>query len=188
MKPILIAYATREGQSRRIAEHLAATTRARGLTAQVMNVATMPDGFSLDSHGAAVLVASVHMHKHEREMVEFVQSKRQILERLPAFFLSVSLAEASVENPETPEARRAQTKADIERIIEEFLTETGWQPAHIRAVAGALMYTKYDFLTRFFMKQMARLAGGSTDTSSDHEYTNWEALDKVIDELLRDVA
>ena len=39
MKPVGIFYATREGQTRRIAEHLAAEFRARGLDTDVRNVA-----------------------------------------------------------------------------------------------------------------------------------------------------
>jgi menaquinone-dependent protoporphyrinogen oxidase len=35
------------------------------------------------------------------------------------------------------------------------------------------------------MKRIARASGGSTDTSRDHEYTDWEALDRLVDELLK---
>jgi menaquinone-dependent protoporphyrinogen oxidase len=45
------------------------------------------------------------------------------------------------------------------------------------------MYTKYNFLIRFVMKRIARQAGASTDTSHDHDYTDWEGLDRILDEL-----
>jgi len=50
-------------------------------------------------------------------------------------------------------------------------------------VAGALSYTKYNFLVRFVMKRIAKAQGASTDTSRDHELTDWEALDHIVDEL-----
>ena len=184
MKPILVLYATREGQTSRIAEHLAATARWRGLDAEVVDARKLSPTFSLDSYSAALLAASIHMRKHETEMMAFVRDHRPMLETMPAVFISVSLSEAGAEDKNAPPERRAEAAADAEKMIREFLDETGWHPSHIRAVAGALMYSKYNFLIRFIMKRIARKEGASTDTSRDHEYTDWEALDRVIDELL----
>jgi menaquinone-dependent protoporphyrinogen oxidase len=50
-------------------------------------------------------------------------------------------------------------------------------------VAGAILYTKYNFLLRFVMKQIAKKAGASTETSQDYEYTDWVALDRFVEEL-----
>jgi menaquinone-dependent protoporphyrinogen oxidase len=183
-KPILVLYATREGQTRRIAEHLAATIRARDLSAEVVDARQVPPGFSVGAYEAAILTASVHLGKHEPEMVEFVKRHRAELERTPAAFLSISLSEAGAEDPAAPPERRAQSAADVERMIQEFLSETAWHPSHIHAVAGALLYTKYNFLVRFVMKIIAKRAGGSTDTSHDHEYTDWAALDRFVQELI----
>jgi menaquinone-dependent protoporphyrinogen oxidase len=187
MKPILVLYATREGQTRRIAEHLAATARARNLTAEVVDAKRLSADFSLDSYSAAVLAASVHLQKHEPEMKEFVKRHLASLQLMPAVFLSVSLSEAGAEDPAATPARRAQSAADANKMIQAFLTETGWHPSRLHAVAGALMYTKYNFLIRFVMKRIARQAGASTDTSHDHDYTDWEALDRILDELVSNV-
>lgn len=106
MKPVLIVYATREGHTRRIAEHLAATIRTRGHEAEVRNAADLPRDFSVDRYGAAVVSASVHQGKHEPEMATFVERNRAALEQIPAVFLSVSLTETTGEDPHAaPEAR-----------------------------------------------------------------------------------
>jgi menaquinone-dependent protoporphyrinogen oxidase len=60
----------------------------------------------------------------------------------------------------------------------------GWHPSKVRAAAGALSYTKYNFLVRFVMKRIAKAQGASTDTSRDHELTDWEALDRIVDEVV----
>ena len=117
-------------------------------------------------------------------MVDFVKCHRAELERIPAVFLSVSLSEAGAENPAAPPERRAQSAADVRKMIDSFLTETGWHPSKVRAAAGALMYSKYNFLIRFVMKRIARAQGATTDTSRDHEFTDWEALDRLVDEIL----
>ena len=188
LKPILILYATREGQTRRIAEHLGAAARSRGSAADVLNAAELTADFSLDFYSAAALAASVHLGKHEREMIQFVKAHRTALEKLPVVFLSVSLSEAGAEDVSASSERRAQSSADAERMIRDFLDQTGWHPRHIRAIAGALMYSKYNFLIRFVMQRIARKAGVVTDTSRDYEFTDWEALDRVVDELVADVA
>ena len=188
MKPLLILYATREGQTRRIAEHLAATGRTRNLAADVINVSEIPAGFSLDNYSAAVLAASVHMQKHEPEMKSFVVKNRASLERMPTVLLSVSLSEAGAEDPAATPEHRTQSAEDAEKMIRAFLDETGWHPRHVRAIAGALMYSKYNFVVRFIMKRIARQAGAPTDTSRDYEFTDWEALDRILDELTSDLA
>ena len=183
MKPILVLYATREGQTRRIAQYLAASARARGLSADSVDASQVPAGFSLDNYSAAILSASVHLGRHEKEMIGFVKLYRTELELLPTVFLSVSLSEAGAEDAALPPERRGQAAADVQKMIDAFITETGWHPNKIQAVAGALRYTKYNRLLRFVMKRIAARAGGSTDTSRDREYTDWAALDRLIDEL-----
>lgn len=85
---------------------------------------------------------------------------------------------------DAPPEKREAASADVHRMIDEFLELTGWQPGKIQAVAGALLYTKYNFFLRLLMKRIAKAAGGDTDTSRDHEYTDWKALDHFVEEFL----
>jgi menaquinone-dependent protoporphyrinogen oxidase len=148
-------------------------------------VERLPGAFSLENYSAAIVAASVHRARHEREIVDFVKKNRAALEGMPAAFLSVSLSEAGAEDETAPAERRAQAGADVRRMIEAFLAETGWHPGRIKAVAGALLYTRYNFLLRFIMKRIASQAGGGTDVSRDYDYTNWANLDEFVDELAR---
>jgi menaquinone-dependent protoporphyrinogen oxidase len=116
-------------------------------------------------------------------MFAFVKHHLPALEQIPTAFLSVSLSEAGAEDPGAPSARRAKAAADAQMMIDKFLTDTGWRPLKTRAVAGALLYSKYNFILRLLMKYIARKAGGDTDTSRDYQYTNWQTLDEFVDEL-----
>src|SRR5581483_1971811 len=183
-KDLLIVYATREGHTHRIAEHLAATARARGRDADVIDAAHVPETLSIDSYAAAIVTGSVHRGKHEKELAAFVRDHKDALERMPAVFLSVSLSEAGVEDAHKTPAQREKAAEDVQRMIRDFLHATGWRPSKVRAAAGALTYSKYNFLVRFVMKQIARSQGAGTDTSRDYEYTDWEALDRLVDEVI----
>jgi menaquinone-dependent protoporphyrinogen oxidase len=182
MKPILVLYATREGQTRRIAEHIAESIRAHGRESQLAEVATAQEP-ALTDYGAVILAASVHLGKHEREMVQFVREHRDALQKLPTVFLSTSMAEAAAE--QGPESRRDQAHAEAEQRIEEFFAATGFRTNLYKAVAGALLYTQYNWLVRLVMKQISKSEGVSTDTSRDYEYTDWVDLDRFIDGLLK---
>lgn len=184
MKTILLVYATREGQTRRIAEHIAATLRARSLDVQLVDAAQPPEALDLSIYQAVVLAASVHMGKHEREMVRFVRQHKQALEQLPTAFLSTSLTEAGVEDETRSAADREKARAAIEQVIEDFFTQTGFRPTTHKAIAGALLYTQYNWLVRLVMKRISKAEGGSTDTSRDHEYTDWLDLDRFVERLV----
>jgi menaquinone-dependent protoporphyrinogen oxidase len=73
-------------------------------------------------------------------------------------------------------------------MIDGFVAETGWRPERSLPVAGALTYSRYNFLIRFVMKRIARKQGAPTDTSRDYEFTNWSAVDRFVDEAVRSAA
>jgi hypothetical protein len=78
------------------------------------------------------------------------------LECIPTAFLSVSLSQAGTQDLTAPPERREKAANDVQRIIDMFLADTGWHPSRIQAVAGALMYSKYNFILRGIMKGIAR--------------------------------
>ena len=178
-----IFYATREGHTRRIAEHIAAALRAKQVDVDVYDVRHLAL-LDWSRYAIACVAASVHVGHHEREMIDFVTRHRAELERLGAVFLSVTLSEAGAEDVRAPKERRTQAAADAQRMIDVFVEETGWRPAHALPVAGALAYSRYNFIVRFVMKRIARKNGAPTDTSCDYELTDWAALDRFVGETL----
>jgi menaquinone-dependent protoporphyrinogen oxidase len=181
MKTIGILFATREGHTRKIVRHVADRLMTMGFEVELWNVKNRVPAPQLFNYDAVILAASVHGGKHEREMVKFVKKHRDELIAKPAAFLSVSLTEAGVELPDTTPTKRALSSAGVQQVLTRFFRETKWYPQRFKAVAGALLYTRYNFLTRFVMKQIAKESGGSTDTTKDHEYTDWADLDRFVD-------
>ena len=176
----VVFYATREGQTRRIAEHIATDLRSANVEVDLHNVRTSPLPIDWLRYDWACVAASVHAGHHEPEMIAFVKAHRQELERLRGAFLSVTLSEAGAEDERAPRQRREQSAADAQRMIDVFVQETGWRPARVLPVAGALAYSQYNVIIRFVMKRIARKAGAPTDTSRDYEFTDWPALDRFI--------
>ena len=147
----------------------------------------VPPAFDLARYVAAIVATPVHIGKHERAMIAFVKANRERLERMPCTFLSVSLSYAGAVDPKATPKRRQSAAANVQKMIDEFLRETKWRPTRVHPVAGALLYRQYGVVTRLMMLFIARLVGASTDTSRDHEYTDWRAVESFAAELAESV-
>jgi menaquinone-dependent protoporphyrinogen oxidase len=170
-----VLFASTEGQTALIAIRLAAVLHGHGLDSQAIDVST-PDAETIDwSRVRGALVgASLHMGRHQRSAAHFVQRHAIELNAVPSAFFSVSLSAAS-KNP--------QEVADAGRIARAFPANHGWKPSLVLSVAGRLAYREYNFLVRFLIKRIAKKEGGPTDTSRDHELTDWDQVDRLGHEM-----
>jgi menaquinone-dependent protoporphyrinogen oxidase len=169
MTRILIVYATREGQTAKIAHRIADSLEAHASLGELLDTddATEPPNFARVD--GVIVIAPIHASGYPKSLVTFVRNYRKFIELVPSAFCSVGLAVAS---------RTSDGRAQTMPIVEKFLKRTGWTPEHIELVAGALPYSKYNFLVRFVMRRIAAHEGGDTDTSRDYEYTDWAALNR----------
>lgn len=184
VNPVLVLYATREGHTKTIAEYAAGKIQSLSLPVTLLEVSKLPNEFFLVDYSAAVIAASVHVGKHEPEILRFVKRHRADLNQMRTAFLSVSLSQAGAQDPRAKSETRAKAATDVKIMIDRFLADTGWKPSLTQPLAGALMYSKYNFLVRFIMRRIARRAGASTNTSRDHVFTRWRDLDELLLKLL----
>ncbi|MBS1717608.1 MAG: protoporphyrinogen oxidase [Armatimonadetes bacterium] len=173
---ILVLYGTSQGQTRKIAQHVKAYLAERGLAADIYSTNELPPALDVDTYQAYVLADPVYMHKHQKELVAIAKQHASHLNTVPTAFLSVSLTAAHSD---------PTSRATVQKCIDEFVEETGWKPTMVAPVAGALSYTKYGFFMRMIMKRIAAKEGNSTDTSRDHELTDWQALDRFLADFVQ---
>lgn len=186
MKKVLVLYATLEGQSRKVAEHAATRVRDKGISARLEDIAEVHD-LRLASYDGVLMVAPVHVSFHPRAMVRFVSLQREQLAKMPARFLSLSLSQAGVEMPSARPAQREQSLEGVRHVTQLFCDATGFDAQRVVPIAGCLAYSKYGFFKRQAMRYIAKKAGGSTDTSRDHAYTNFANVDAAVDALCSEV-
>ena len=175
MTKILITYGTSEGQTGKIAEVIADVIRAVGHEVEAVDIRELRGEFP-GGYDGVIVGASIHMGKHDKHVVEFVQKNRASLEGVPSAFFSVSLAA----HGDTEEA---------EGYVEQFEQETGWRPARIALFGGALLYTHYGFVKRHMMKKIAQDKPGhlGTDTSRDYVYTEWDGVKRFAETFVTDL-
>ncbi|MDQ2696167.1 MAG: menaquinone-dependent protoporphyrinogen IX dehydrogenase [Pseudomonadota bacterium] len=174
MAKLLIVYATTEGQTAKIARRIAETAGARGHAVETRSARDLPRRFSLETFDAVIVGASLHYGKYQKDIQNFVGRHLDALKGRPSAFFSVSGAAAGKEN-----GRQA-----AEDLARKFLRGAGWQPDQMASFAGAIVYTQYGFFKRLLMKRVVGSAGGPTDTSRDHEFTDWEAVARFAEGFL----
>ncbi|HZI27614.1 MAG TPA: flavodoxin domain-containing protein [Gemmatimonadaceae bacterium] len=163
---ILIVYGTTHGQTARIAGRLQQILEQDDFQVTVSNVKEEPV-LSLNGFHGVIVGASVIARGHQPAVAAFIRAHRATLNAMPSAFFSVSASAGSAS-----EGGRAAAR----RVRDAFLAETGFSPAISECVAGAIRYTRYNLLLKWYMKRASRKNGGSTDTSRDHEYTDWEQV------------
>jgi menaquinone-dependent protoporphyrinogen oxidase len=183
MKRVLVLYATVEGQSQRVAEHAARRLTEKGMGVRILDVCDVRHPFALQDYSAALLVAPVHASFHPRDMVRFASEHREELATMPARLLSLSLSQAGVELPSATAVQRERACVDVQHLITLFCKATGFASERVTPIAGCLAYSRYGFVKRQMMRYIASRAGGSTDTSRDHDYTDYARVDQALDQL-----
>ena len=173
-KRIALLYGTTEGQSAKIAHHMAHHLRVRGADAAAMHLAELPlDYDPVQNSDAFVVIASVHQGVHQRYVADFARTHATLLNERPSAFLSVSLQAAFGAGEEATQT------------LEDFLRAAGWTPTMTLCVPGALRYTSYNWLKQLVMRSIAKERGEPTNTGEDVEYTDFGALDAFADDFLQ---
>jgi menaquinone-dependent protoporphyrinogen oxidase len=171
----LIVYATREGQTRKIALKLAEHLREHGVTVKTHDAR---ESFSLDlrDFDHFVFGASMHAGGLEKEIRDFISNhEKEITSKSRLFFLvllSAATKDRSLREKWLQDAKR-KFKEQIPVPFEE-----------LEMVAGALRYSKYSLPLKWIMKRIAEQAGEGTDMSRDYEYTDWEQVKRLAKKII----
>lgn len=175
MCEVPVFYVTTDGQTGRIAEYLAGILRERGLDSRAIDLGALPPPrIDWKQVRGAIVGASLHAGRHQDVATAFVRVHRDDLNARASAFFSVSLSAAS---------RNAAERIAAERLARGFAREAGWEPQIIACIAGRLAYTRYGWLKRLVMKRVARKEGGPTDTSRDHELTDWPMVKQLANAM-----
>lgn len=172
---ILLVYGTSYGQTQKIAERMSEHLTQRDCAVTLVRGDRLHEDFSLAGYDGVIVGASIVLSKHQRYMQSFVRDHVAALNTMPSAFFSVSGAAGSRLDKERVAARR---------LLNAFLTATGWKPRMTATIAGAVTFTKYNVVLRWFMRRISAKEGGATDTSRDHEYTDWAQVLRFAEDFL----
>jgi len=174
-KQVLLAYATMEGQTERIARRIASVlSKESSCTVELWNIhdplpRQVLAGDDSDRFAAIVVGGSVHMFRYSAALVRFVNQNRNQLQDAPlTAFYSVSMSAAG-NDEEQQQARR---------YMSDFLHSVHWKPTVSASFAGALRYSKMSPQGRIAMQMIADRSDFDHAPWKDKEYTDWKAVDQ----------
>jgi len=175
MLRILVVYSSSEGQTEKVAHHIARQIENKGHVARLVSAHQSDDLAVLGDFDAAVVAGGLHMGAHGPALAAFISEHATALNAGPSAFLSVSLSAASDDPAEVAGALEA---------IKDFEIATGWTPRRTQLVAGAVHDRQLGFFKRFVVHTLMRRKGVELDPSGNTELTKWPALDRFIGEFI----
>jgi menaquinone-dependent protoporphyrinogen oxidase len=171
---IAVYYATRDGQARRIAEHICRRLYdGRTPFAPRNLLPTLPPPAELAHAPLIVLVAAVRYGKHLPEVERFLSAYCALPSSPPLALASVNL---SARKP-------GKTTSSGNPYLRKTIARHRLAPAAAVAFAGRLDYRRYSWWDRQIIRFIMLLTGGPTDPDTCIEYTSWSAVDEFADQL-----
>jgi menaquinone-dependent protoporphyrinogen oxidase len=174
---ILIVYGSTYGQTAKISERLQQLLACQGAFVAAYRGDKLPSALRLEDYDAILVGASLIRDQYQKYIEQFVLEHRRELQRVTTAFFAVS---GSAAGP------AAEQSAALDRM-KAFCLKTGWVPTLSASFGGAMSFTKYNLLLRWIMKRISQKKGGPTDTSKDHELTNWAQVEEFAHEVVTQV-
>lgn len=169
MARYVVAYISANGQTKKIAETIAAALKDKGMQAELVDIKKARGKIDANDLKGVFLGAYIHAGKYPGGLFRFVTGNHQVLSSIPVRFFTVCLA---------AKVATEDSKKTMDGYLESFRKVSGLEPAKAAFFAGALPYTRYNPIVRAIMKKISESTGGDCDTTRDYEYTDWQAVKK----------
>lgn len=164
-----VFYVDGDGQTRQIAERLAAGLRRQRLNSRAIHIGS-PAEKAIDWSGVrgAIVGGSTNRPWHQNELHAFVSGHVHDLNASPTAFFSVTIG------------ARHETDADRQaarRLAASFPAIHEWKPMTIVTLRGRIAVGWMDVMTRWATKWLT----GRDDAlaAADYEFTSWERVDRL---------
>lgn len=141
----LILYASKHGQTRRIANHIADVMRTAGADTFVVEVSAVPRDVQPHAADVVIVAGSVYFGKHAKALERFVVAQRENLAKTRTAFVSVSGS-----------ARNEATRSVAEESARAFLALTNWTPGRVVDTHRDYDSTDWDAVTRFALEMAGK--------------------------------
>ena len=148
-RPILLAYATRYGSTREVAETIAAELREAGLEVDIQQ---MRDVKTLDNYAAVVLGAAIYNARWHPDAHQFLSQHQEALRQRPVAIFALGPLSTS-------KAAMLRSRRQLDKELEKY----PWlKPVTVEMFVGKMDPARLGFFDRLF------------STASDHR--DWEAI------------
>ena len=168
---LLILYSTVDGHTKHICEYISEKlNNEKDITITSVEES---DQLNLSDFSEIVLGASVRYGYHRKNVYEFVNTYKEILEKKKTAFFSLNLTARK------PEKNSPETNP----YIIKFLKKVNWQPTLKEVFAGRLDYPSLDCANKLAILFIMVITNGPKDISQVYELTDWKKVDNLIQSI-----
>jgi menaquinone-dependent protoporphyrinogen oxidase len=161
-KKVLVAYASKYGSTREIAEKIGQVITQSGLEAEVLAAEKVKD---IAAYQAVVLGSAAYIGNWRKEAITFIRKFDDELEQLPTWiFSSGPLGTGDA----LQEMKGWKYPASIDPVIERI------KPRGITVFHGTVNLKKLSFMERWMMKNMKE---------AGHDARRWDLIEKWAKEI-----
>ena len=166
---VLIAYASLEGQTRKIAEFAEKQLRQAGVEVEMFDTSNKMEPVDFDPIDRVILAAPVHERRHPQTFEVFVAAHRADLQARPTLMLSVSLKAAFAEGRE-----------EAQEYLTEMEMRTRYSADQSLLVAGAVRSGGYEYFETQVLRYIVLRNHDFDPQDGPHEFTDWQQLKAVL--------
>tara|TARA_Y100001968_G_C19323042_1_gene700280 strand:- start:215 stop:751 length:537 start_codon:yes stop_codon:yes gene_type:complete len=168
---LLIIYSSVDGHTKHICEYIEEKLKQN----KEITISSMEESnkFKLEEFDEIVIGASVRYGYHRKNVYEFINSNKEILDKKKTAFFSLNLTARKPEK-NTPETNP---------YIIKFLKKVNWEPSLKGVFAGRLDYPSLDCANKLAILFIMVITNGPKDISQVYELTDWSKVDELIDSI-----
>lgn len=168
---ILILYASVDGQTLKITNHLSDLLRRNEEEVFIFEISDFSE--DLSQYDKVIIGSSIRYGLHHKNIIEFINKNIAKLESSKTAFFSVNLV---ARKPE-------KNQADTNPYVIKFFKSIQWRPNLIDVFAGKLDYKKYPFFDRIMIQLIMWMTKGPTDSKTKIEYTDWNRVQAFSEKI-----
>lgn len=170
---ILIAFATIEGQTGKIARFVESHVRDQGHEVQFVDTSDEIAEVLFEGVEKIILAAPVHERKHPKPFEVFLSAHGSELAERETLLLSVSLSAAYPEGVK-----------EANEYVVELKMRTGLHPTAEVLVAGAIRSHQYDYYATQVLQHVVMRGRDYDPSQTEHEFTDWDALKMEVSRFM----
>jgi len=166
---VAIVTASRYGQTSKIAQVIAQQLNQLGVHAKHIAFEQNETPETVDwSHFDSIIIGCpVYKRKFLPEMLAWTKAHSNELAKMKRGFFSVSMNAAVASQA---------ARVEDDRLLHEFILETGYKPHFVASIAGKLHYKAYGFFRRLYLCRTIGIKHWPAGISKDHERTDWHQV------------
>ncbi len=168
---LLILYSTVDGHTKNICEY--AIEKLKKKKEVTISSIEESDLYKIEDFNEIVIGASVRYGYHRKNVYEFINNNKKILETKKTAFFSLNLTARKAEK-NTPETNP---------YIVKFLKKVNWEPTIKGVFAGRLDYPSLDCANKLAILFIMVITNGPKDISQVYELTDWGKVDELINSI-----